>query len=114
MREVCLIVLFLAASNAENKMKVLHQWRSVDFEFPTPAARASAIQAKSFIPGNSIPLDVDVYQTGEYLPYKIGRASSTKMRQVGGLYWSVIRPFIKFSHSYIALLIDKKLLTLGM
>lgn len=45
-------------------MKIVSQWKMLDFNFPTAQHRQFALLQGSFIPGNAVPIDVDVdYKT---------------------------------------------------
>lgn len=46
---------------ARNPFHIQFQWRIIDFEYPTRAARAAAIAGGSFVPENNLPLGVDRY-----------------------------------------------------
>lgn len=46
---------------AQPKLKVLHQWKQVDFTFPTSQAREAALRTEKFKPENCLILDVDVW-----------------------------------------------------
>lgn len=52
------------------KMKILYQWNTVDFQFPSQAEREASIGNGSFVIGNSIPMDVDIWEKGK-LKFKI-------------------------------------------
>lgn len=41
-----------------NAFNTVFQWNIMDFEFPTPQARANAIAAQQFIPQNVVPLGI--------------------------------------------------------
>jgi hypothetical protein len=43
-----------------NVFDVMFQWNIIDFEYPTPQARANAIAARQFIPQNVVPLGIAV------------------------------------------------------
>lgn len=68
MKRILLFALFLATASAarDDKLKVVHKWRAVDFDFPSPAARDASIRKGAFTPGNPIPIDVDVWEHGEF------------------------------------------------
>lgn len=59
----------LAATNiVRSELNMKCQWKQIDFQFPTPEARETALKDKSFIPNNVIPIDVDMYY-GSKLKY---------------------------------------------
>ncbi len=41
-------------------LKQLAEWKEVEFEFPSPNVRENAILNNNYIPGNSVPIDVDI------------------------------------------------------
>ncbi|XP_050511660.1 major royal jelly protein 1 isoform X5 [Diabrotica virgifera virgifera] len=51
-------------SSLSDKFKILFQFKQLDFEYPTAAARKSDIDAGLFIPGKPAPIDTDVYYPG--------------------------------------------------
>lgn len=53
-------IIFVAGNFLEFK-----KWNLIDFKYPTPAARQHAINDKSFIPENIIPIDVAVEYRGD-------------------------------------------------
>lgn len=42
----------------------LGSWRELEFEFPTEAIRRSAISSGDYVPGNAVPIDVDIDYRG--------------------------------------------------
>lgn len=46
-------------------MEVAYQWKSIDFEYPDGRSRDHSINSGEFVPGNAVPLDVDVWNDGE-------------------------------------------------
>uniref|UniRef100_A0A2M3ZAD6 Putative major royal jelly protein n=1 Tax=Anopheles braziliensis TaxID=58242 RepID=A0A2M3ZAD6_9DIPT len=77
---------------AGTQLKKVVQWTALDFVFPSARDRSEAITSGRYIPGNCIPLDMDVdyanpaksrlfvtiprFQNG--VPYTLGRVSSTQ------------------------------------
>lgn len=47
----------------------VREWKQLDFNFPTPAARNEAVQKKLFIPANVFLIDVDVDYQGRKCNY---------------------------------------------
>lgn len=41
-------------------LRIVKQWAELDFVFPSEAARVTALANRNFVPGNSVPIDVDV------------------------------------------------------
>lgn len=46
---------------AKSELRVVRQWAVLDFNFPSEEARAEALEKQYFVPGNSVPIDVDVH-----------------------------------------------------
>ncbi|XP_072932020.1 dopaminechrome tautomerase-like isoform X2 [Epargyreus clarus] len=46
--------------NAKSNLRVVRQWAEIDFVFPSEEARKAAIEQRYYVPGNSVPIDVDV------------------------------------------------------
>ncbi|GAB1861265.1 Bee-milk protein [Camponotus japonicus] len=53
--------LFLGRPESFEKLKVIHSWKVLEFDFPNEHAKELAIQEGRFIPGAPIPIDVDFY-----------------------------------------------------
>ncbi|XP_067005954.2 protein yellow [Anabrus simplex] len=60
-----LVVLAVSQCVALRNLDVLYGWKSIDFKFPSRAARDSMLRSGVFVPGNSVPLDVDTWQVGK-------------------------------------------------
>lgn len=45
-------------------LKQLAEWKELEFEFPSPNIRENAILNNGYIPGNSVPIDVDIDYRG--------------------------------------------------
>ncbi|CAH2037590.1 unnamed protein product, partial [Iphiclides podalirius] len=45
---------------ASSQLRVVRQWAELDFVFPSEEAKQSAIEKNYYIPGSSVPIDVDV------------------------------------------------------
>ncbi|XP_034933720.1 protein yellow-like [Chelonus insularis] len=46
------------------KLKLIHSWKTLDFDFGDDHARQKAIESEEFIPGAPVPIDVDVANMG--------------------------------------------------
>lgn len=42
------------------KLKIVSEWSSLDYVFPTPEMRVQAISNGLYVPSNGVPIDVDV------------------------------------------------------
>ncbi|KAJ8731639.1 hypothetical protein PYW07_004803 [Mythimna separata] len=45
-----------------DQLHIVYEWKQIDYEFPSPAARAQAIETKAFIPENNIPMGLEIYE----------------------------------------------------
>ncbi|CAK1596073.1 unnamed protein product [Parnassius mnemosyne] len=45
---------------ARSQLRVVRQWAELDFVFPSEETKSLAIQKRYYVPGNSVPIDVDV------------------------------------------------------
>ncbi|XP_030022180.1 protein yellow isoform X1 [Manduca sexta] len=45
---------------AKSDLRVVRQWNDLDFVFPSAEAKQYAQQQRHYVPGNSVPIDVDV------------------------------------------------------
>lgn len=65
---VILLLLGLNIAAVDVRMlRVVTQWSFVDFNFPSEIHRNDAILRRQFIPGNTVPIDVDVHYKGSKL-----------------------------------------------
>jgi len=55
----------LSAQTNFRQMRLVSQWSSIDFNFPTERDRQDAIQRGAFVAGNAVPIDVDVHYEGK-------------------------------------------------
>lgn len=44
-----------------DNLRVVFQWRQVDYDFPSEAERREAVSSREFIPENNLPLGLEVY-----------------------------------------------------
>lgn len=51
-------------NNNPHNLRLLSQWKELEFEFPTPELRQYAISNGQYVRGNSVPIDVDVDYSG--------------------------------------------------
>ncbi|XP_037964790.2 major royal jelly protein 1 isoform X1 [Plutella xylostella] len=49
---------------AKSDLRVVRQWAELDFAFPSEAERSLALASRAYVPGNSVPIDVDVHHRG--------------------------------------------------
>lgn len=61
------IILFLLAfastqaqRGTEKNLKLVSEWKDLEFAFPSPSVRQAAIQNGQYISGRGVPIDVDV------------------------------------------------------
>ena len=81
-------------------MKIVSQWKMLDFNFPTAQHRQFALLQGSFVPGNAVPIDVDVHYNAnggksrvfvtfprfrQGIPFTIGTLSTQKSADGGSL-----------------------------
>lgn len=59
-----LLFLVLLPFGNSRQLKLVDDWKSVDFNFPSEQHRSVAIKTKQFVLGNAVPIDVDVHYTG--------------------------------------------------
>lgn len=58
-----LFLLAISDSQAQEKLKNIYSWKALEFAFPNEYAKLAAIKSGSYIPGASLSIDVDVYNT---------------------------------------------------
>lgn len=63
---VFLVTLMLSKISSQQlvSLKQLAEWKELEFEFPSPNIRENAILNNGYIPGNSVPIDVDIDYRG--------------------------------------------------
>lgn len=54
------------SSQQLQSLKILSEWKEMEFEFPSRDIRESAILNKNYIPGNSVPIDIDIDYRGNW------------------------------------------------
>ncbi|CAG9773971.1 unnamed protein product [Ceutorhynchus assimilis] len=73
------LLLLLTVYVSCNKLNISYQWRILDFDFGSPEKRQAAINDKSFIPENNLPLGLEVYKNRIFVTvprWKFGVAAS--------------------------------------
>lgn len=45
-----------------DQLHIKYEWKQIDFEYPTPEARQQALDNKTFIPENNMPMGLEVYE----------------------------------------------------
>lgn len=66
---IVLIIGFsvVAACCANNNLQTKYHWKTIDFAYEQPAERQEAIERKTFIPENVIPVGLDVHENRLFL-----------------------------------------------
>jgi len=59
-----MLLLGLPAIGAARQLKLVNEWKTIDFNFPSEQLRQDAIARREFIPGMAVPIDVDVHYKG--------------------------------------------------
>lgn len=91
------VILALAcAVDGQQKLNVFKEWRTMDFKFPTPAARQTAINNGNFVAENIIPIDVAVNYRN---PIENSRIFVTMPRFVSGV--PITLGFVRHSSNVI-------------
>lgn len=57
---VVVLVFAFVSVRAQKNMKIISQWKDIDYAFPSPLHRQQAIQNGLYITGRGVPLDMDV------------------------------------------------------
>lgn len=56
-----LVLVVSAARHSElRNLRLVAEWKQPEFEFPSPSIRQAAIGSRQYVPGNAVPIDVDV------------------------------------------------------
>lgn len=58
---VLLLLGFPISHGGPRELKIVNEWKSIDFNFPTQFQRDSAMSQSEFVPGMAVPIDVDVH-----------------------------------------------------
>lgn len=61
-------IIVVKSQSTVNKLRGVYSWKALEFAFPNNQARENAILIGDFIPGNPVPIDVDVDYGGNYGP----------------------------------------------
>lgn len=71
MQLITFVLLCVACSHANGQqgavknLKLVSEWKALEFAFPSPQIREAAIANGQYIAGNAVPIDVDVdYRDG--------------------------------------------------
>lgn len=69
MKQMWMILLLLGIyrvndSYGAGQMKLVSEWKGIEFNFPTVIHYQAAISLREYIPGNAVPIDVDVQYQG--------------------------------------------------
>ncbi|XP_063993882.1 major royal jelly protein 1-like [Diachasmimorpha longicaudata] len=43
-----------------NRLQLIYSWKSLEFDYPSERARQVAVDRKEFVPGDPVPIDVDI------------------------------------------------------
>ncbi|CAD7090714.1 unnamed protein product [Hermetia illucens] len=62
-----LFLTVLSVCVANRDLRVVVEWKEMEFSFPTEADRSQAIKDGRYVRGNSVPIDVDVHYFGNSL-----------------------------------------------
>lgn len=57
------LLLWLVAGGAnaqQQQLRLLAEWREAEYEFPSAAERQRALDTQEYVPGNGVPIDVDI------------------------------------------------------
>lgn len=63
---VTVLSLVKTSSQQLQSLKILSEWKEMEFEFPSHDVRESAILNKLYIPGNAVPIDLDIDYRGNF------------------------------------------------
>lgn len=61
---ILLLLGVALASGNLRQLKLVDEWRSIDFAFPGDQQRSEAIMRGDFVPGMAVPIDIDVFYKG--------------------------------------------------
>lgn len=71
MKQMWMVVLLLgfpvATFGGAPQLKLGSEWTTIDFNFPSEIFRQYAMATREFIPGNAVPIDVDVHYKGDVI-----------------------------------------------
>jgi hypothetical protein len=48
-------------SSCMDQLHIMYEWKQIDYQFQTEEARQQALDSKTFIPENNMPMGVEVY-----------------------------------------------------
>lgn len=57
---ICSTLVLSAVGQNLRNLRVVAEWTQPEFGFPTEADRKSALDNRQYIPGNAVPIDMDV------------------------------------------------------
>lgn len=53
------------------KLKTVAEWKELEFQFPTPEDKNLALLSGKYVPGNAVPIDVQVDYKGDIKPAEV-------------------------------------------
>ncbi|XP_076169512.1 yellow-e3 [Ptiloglossa arizonensis] len=59
-----LLIVVTSGSPVYERLKIIYEWKALEFAFPSELDRQTAIKNQIFVPGGPLPIDVDVYNGG--------------------------------------------------
>jgi hypothetical protein len=70
MKQMWMVLLLVgypvALFGAKPELKLVNEWKNIDFNFPSEKQRQDAIAKREFVLGNAVPIDVDVFYKGKF------------------------------------------------
>ncbi|CAG9786523.1 unnamed protein product [Diatraea saccharalis] len=57
-----IILQLVYLSSCMDQLHIVYEWKQLDYQFPSEEARKQALESKSFIPENNIPMGLEVYE----------------------------------------------------
>jgi len=66
-RAIYLVAAAVVLCQCNDNLQIVFEWKQIDFEFQSVQQRAEAINNETFVPGNIIPMGIEVYQNRLFL-----------------------------------------------
>ncbi|KAG6456387.1 protein yellow [Manduca sexta] len=60
--ETLVILQLVYITSCMDQLHIVYEWKQLDYQFPSPEARQQALDSKSFVPENNIPMGLEVYE----------------------------------------------------
>lgn len=87
--QIIFIINLIKISICNDNLRVAYEWKEIDFQYQTARDRQDAIDNKTFVPENVIPVGLEVYKTRLFITlprWKTGVPASLAYIDIDGKF----------------------------